>query len=248
MSVSHGISCSIALAALSCCCGAPKDQQTRWNPHLGKEESMPNADEGPEIMPCIDYLSLIGDRLGCHFTLEYQSPSVTGQFPEVKSAITNEAGITSVSSLMSKLRNSLKGFIVTRDSRNPLILHVIERALQGQKGYVLDERISLEYSGNLVGCVVKDEQGRDLVNGEGLVTAIAKQVAGIQSGPASPDGLDAFDDCLTVVEVKATNEAIRSILTDHLPLTNYASILWRGVTTIESGKTSVMVQFYGPRN
>jgi hypothetical protein len=38
------------------------------------------------------------------------------------------------------------------------------------------------------------------------------------------------------------------LVADCIPLTNYNAVLWRAVTTLEDGKTNVMVQFYGSKN
>jgi hypothetical protein len=182
--------------------------------------------------------------------LEYQSYKITSQTPRIESFTTyttNDLAVASTADLLSNLRRSLKGFTVEQDTENPKVIHIIEGILKQQKDYVLNKRTSLSYSGNLVSCVIKDAQGRNLVHGEGIVNALADKVGGIQNGTAEADSQGTFDDCYTVVNIEATNETVRSILTDCIPLAGDKTILWRAVTTTtgREGRTNVLVQFYG---
>jgi hypothetical protein len=55
-------------------------------------------------------------------------------------------------------------------------------------------------------------------------------------------------DCMTQVNVDVKNQAVRSILTDCLPISNDNAVLWRAVTTRDvDGKKVVTVQFSGQR-
>jgi hypothetical protein len=206
----------------------------------------------PLVMPCEDYLFLIGPKIGCYFTLEYRSYKLTGQVPRIESFITfttNDLAVASTEDLVSNLRRSLNGFTIEQDVKNPKVIHIIEGVLEHQKDYVLNKRTSLSYTGNLVNCIVEDAQGRNLVHGEGIVNAMASKVGGIQNGTTEAGSQGAFDDCSTVVNIEATNETVRSILTDYIPLAGYKTVLWRAATTItrREGETNVLVQFYGPK-
>ena len=141
----------------------------------------------------------------------------------------------------------MKGFAVEQDSKNSKIIHIVEQVLEQQKDYVLNKRTSVQYSGNLVNCVVKDAEGRNLVHGEGIVNAVAEKVGGIRNGTEEAGSLGAFDDCLTMVSVNATNETVRSILTDCIRVADYKIILWRAVHTTEKEKPMTLVQFYGAK-
>lgn len=202
-------------------------------------------------IPLKDYLGEVGNRIGCYFTFEYRGHAVTGRPSNLQGVVSNDLTVASIPALRSKLRSDLHGFSVVQDSKNPKILHLIEQELERQPDNVLNQKINLIYSGNLVACVVKDIQGRNLSNGEGLVAAMGKIVGGIRDGSeeAGSNILEGqITDCVTVVNINATNQTVRSILTDYLPATNYCSILWRAVTTRQEGKPMVLVQFYGPRN
>jgi hypothetical protein len=206
----------------------------------------------PLVMPCEDYLFLIGPKLGCYFTLEYQSYKLTRQPPRIEALITfttNDLAVASTADLVSNLRRSLNGFAVEQDVKNPKVIHIIEGVLEQQKDYILNKRTSLSYSGNLVNCVVEDAHGRNLIHGEGIVNAMANKVGDIRSGTAEAGSQGGFDDCSTVVSIDATNETVRSILTDYIPLAGYKTVLWRAATTTtgREGNTNVLVQFYGPK-
>jgi hypothetical protein len=209
---------------------------------------MAAAQEGTEVM-CRDYLYNIGPKLGCHFTLEYRGYRLTGKSSELVGMVSNDLSIASIPALFTKLHHDLSGFSLEPDAKNPKIIHIIESGLNSQKDYVLNRRIDLRYSGNLVGCTVKDAEGRELVKGEGLVVAASKEAPGIQDGSDEAGSEGAFNDCYTTVTVNATNETVRGILTDYIPLADYPIVLWQAVTTItgQEGKTNVLVQFYGPK-
>jgi hypothetical protein len=209
---------------------------------------MVTVQEGTEVM-CRDYLYNIGPKLGCHFTLEYRSYGLTGKSPELVGMVSNDLSIASIPALLTKLHHDLSGFTLEPEAKNPKIIHIIESGLNSQKDYVLNRRIDLRYSGNLVGCTVKDAEGRELVKGEGLVMAASKEAPGIQDGSDEAGSEGAFNDCYTTVSINATNETVRGILTDCIPRADYPTVLWRAVTTItgQEGETNVLVQFYGPK-
>jgi len=217
------------------------------NISVGNETSLP-VETPRAVMPYELFLSDVGGKIGCHFTLEYQDYSLIGRLPAIRSETTNDLSEISATGLLSKLRRDLQGFTIVPDAKNPAIIHIIEQALEYQENYPLNRSVTLAYSGNLVGCVVKDSQGNNLVKGEGLVTTIAKNVEGLVSGSANHDGREAFDDCITEVTVNATNEIVRGILTGCVPLANYSTIVWRAVASKEGKKSKVFVQFYGPKH
>ncbi len=210
------------------------------------DETIKGNIKEPEMFMCVDYLFAMGQKFMCHFTLEYRGYALTGKSSVFNSMVTNDANVTTIPLLVAKLRRDLPGFNVAQNSKNPKIVHIIEQAL-AEKDYVLNKRTSLRYSGNLVGCVVKDEAGRNLVKGNGLVVAVAEKVGVVLDGTEEAGSQGAFNDCVTVVAVNASNATVRSILTDCIPLGGYKTILWRAVTTKAEGKPEVLVQFYGPK-
>ncbi len=210
------------------------------------DETIKGNVEEPKMFMCDEYLFDMGQKFMCHFTLEYRGYALTGKSSVLNSMVTNDANVTTIPLLVAKLRRDLPGFTVAQNSKNPKIVHIIEQAL-AEKDYVLNKSTSLRYSGNLVGCVVKDEAGRNLVKGNGLVVAVAEKVGVVLDGSEEAGSHGAFNDCVTMVTVNASNTTVRSILTDYIPLGNYKTILWRAVTTKAEGKPEVLVQFYGPK-
>jgi len=56
------------------------------------------------VGPYYDYLFYIGDKLGCHFTLEYRAESLTRKLPKIMEEVTNDWTVASIPALVSKLR------------------------------------------------------------------------------------------------------------------------------------------------
>jgi hypothetical protein len=199
------------------------------------------------------FLFTAGNQLGCYFTMEYRSRNLTGKEVKMDTYITNGLAAFSIPSLVSNLTVELKGYTVVRDSNNPIIIHIIDQALEQQSNYVMNKPVSIQYSGNLVGSVVQDAEGRNLGKGEGLVTAISRQTGGgITSGEIShTDPVQGGNDFTTLVNVNATNQTVRSILANSIPLTNYSRILWRAVMTRQAPSETepeLRIQFFGPRH
>src|SRR3954470_12565755 len=58
-------------------------------------------------VPGLDYLSEIGEKLGCHFTVEYRSYLLTGKMPKIRENVSNDLSISSLAALVTKLRRDL---------------------------------------------------------------------------------------------------------------------------------------------
>lgn len=194
------------------------------------------------------FLFHVGRRLGCYFTLEYRGFRLAGApSPLVMTRVADDGQVKTIAELLAKLHHDLKDFIAVQDPARTNVIHIIERQVERPEGYVLNKRLSLVYSGNLVACDVMDSAGKNLSHGVGLLAAAATQVPGIRSGTET-DGIggeSTIVDCLTTVEVNATNQSLRSIITECLPSSGYNPILWQAVTSIEKGKLIVLVQFMG---
>ena len=209
-------------------------------------ESM-KTQQTPVVMPDYAYLHDVGIKLGCHFTLEYRDYAGATRRPKVQAKGTNDEDVISMDGLLIKLHQDLEGFYIARDPSNSKIIHLIQDSLR-RSDYIMDRKRSVQYVGNLVGCTIVDDTGKNIVKGEGLVTVLGKGTGKIDSGIPSADGIDAFQDCQTMVRVSATNKSIRSIITECLPLVKYNPILWRAVTiTTKTGDEKILVQFYGPK-
>jgi hypothetical protein len=222
-------------------------QETNKNNHVKNQEFMTTQNQ-PTVAPFADYLCAIGSKLGCYFTLEYRSYALAGNLSIPHSTVVNNLNIPSVSALISELNSSMQGFNIARDANNSNIIHIVESTLNANKAYALNCKINLRYSGNLGQCEIINSAGRNTAKGEGLVTAIAKQVPSIQSGTEEAGSRGAINDCVTLVNVNATNESVRNILTDSIPLGAYNPVLWRAVTVKTNNNQQVLVQFFGPKH
>jgi len=213
----------------------------------------------PDMVPVKDYLHEIGESLNCYFTLEYKdAPHFTLDYSDatetrqpaiIAKLIPNNVNIMTIPLLLSKLRLDLPALSFEQHSKHANIIHVIERSLGERESYFLNRLIDIEYSGNLVACVVRDEEGKNQIVGEGLVPAIAKKYAvKVLSGLPGGDGREAFGDCVTKVRVHATNQTVRNVLTDCIDVPNYNPILWRAVSRVVGGETNIVIQYYGPKS
>lgn len=202
-----------------------------------------------------------GSKLGCNFTIDYRGYAITGkeskanpfyiQYTQVRADLDAD----SIPTLVSKLRGYLDGFIVVPDAKNPKIIHIIENVLADDPNYVLNKKISLEYSGSLAGTNVPTKPGFAMLVG-GLLPAVAEKAGDIRGGleTSGSSGFGGFSwDGVTQINVNATNETVRSIFTDYLPATNYNPVMWTAVTTKRIGEHGelvqcVLVHFFGQRN
>jgi len=207
-----------------------------------------------EPVDCIDYLHYMGGRLDCHFTLEYRGFSITVQ-PTLQrwgTKLTNEAGVSSISLLVSKLRRDLPTFNVVGNSKRPNVIHIVERALEEDPDYVMNKRLSLKYSGPLAGYQTATSKF------DGLANTVGRTLRGIKTSHIPAEGYSfSFvigDDIATEVSINATNETVRSIFTECIPLGKYKAVLWQAVKTAGfvkvgegRGETHFEVFFLGQR-
>src|SRR3954453_3284259 len=78
---------------------------------------MPQVQEVTEV-PGLDYLSEIGEKLGCHFTVEYRSYLLTGKTPKIRENVSNDLSISSLAALVAKLRRDLPGYTIATDPKD----------------------------------------------------------------------------------------------------------------------------------
>ncbi|HUZ06580.1 MAG TPA: hypothetical protein VMV89_03750, partial [Candidatus Paceibacterota bacterium] len=127
-----------------------------------------------------------------------------------------------------------------------------EKVLADDPDYLLNKRISVKYSGSLDDTNVPDTNrpGYAIAVG-GLLAAVAEKAGRIMGGSLDSTFMGmAGDHGATRVNVNATNETVRSILTDCLPA-NYNTVMWSAQTAVMNGidgKQWVLVQFFGQRN
>lgn len=189
-----------------------------------------------------------GYKFGVHFTLEYQSFTLTGKDAKVRMPVRVDLGAESLGSFISKLRDYLDGYIVQQDAKNPKIVHIIEKVLADDPNYALNRKISLNYSGNINGTNIDNPTNGSSTLMGGLVPTVGEQVGEVVRGLGDNDVQTSFFDFDTVVSVTATNQTVRSIFTDCLPSASYKTIMWQAVRIEREGKTCVEVEFNGQTN
>jgi hypothetical protein len=209
----------------------------------------------------ISILDENGTKLGCNFTIEYQGYGITGKESKANPFYTQYTKVQadldadSIPSMVSKLRDYLDGFMVVPDSKNPKIIHIIEKVLADDKNYALNKKISVHYSG-LLGRTIITVNGRSSLVG-GLLPALAEKAGDIRAGlentgASSGGGGGLATDNITEVNINATNETVRSIFTDCLPTANYNPVMWTAVTSKRGNAQNelvqcVLVDFFGPK-
>jgi hypothetical protein len=181
------------------------------------------------------YLADQAERLDCYFTFEAtlntleKVPPFETSYPFETTRITPNGQIATVDELITTLAE-LKDLVVLRNTSNPRVIHLMERALFEAQGYPLNEKADIAYSGVLAG----------------LPSKLGERLQGI--GPIRGGFQeDLFTDYVTQVRFEAKNKAGRDILTDCVPLNAYGRFLWRARTSKRDGKLETEVQYYGPK-
>ena len=84
------------------------------------------------------------------------------------------------------------------------------------------------------------------VGDPGLVSALHKKLPNLKARTGGELRV-LSDDAETKVNVDVTNEVVRNVLTDRVPLTNYSAIIWQAETRNIGGRLETVVQYLGPR-
>ncbi len=211
------------------------------SPALADESDKTNHAMVPSVdsrMSLDDYLTVVGARLNCYFTLELDSrrqPQVFGEKASFKLspllvASTKEDGSTiTIHALIKKLQRELPEVHIAQSKEDPRIIHLIDASLLADADYSIQKRASITYSGLLY-------QFPD---------AIGKSVAGLTSRQWLMVPVFNFD-WATTVHVRASQGTVRELLTQAVPLAGYKHIIWVAETFAKQGKAETQVQFYGP--
>lgn len=189
-------------------------------------------------MPLDNYLTVIGAKLNCYFTLELDSrrqPQVfrnkaSVRFSPLLVASTKEdVGIDTVHALVKKLQRELPEVHVVQSKEYPRIIHLIDASLLADADYSIQKRTSITYSG-----LPSQFPG-----------AIGKSVTGITSRQWFMFPI-VNNDWATTVHVRVSQGTVRDLLTQAVPLAGYKHIIWVAETFAKQGKAETQVQFYGP--
>jgi hypothetical protein len=175
------------------------------------------------------YLSVVGDRIGYQFTIEVFE--YRGDEPNFLNAlIIDDGSVQSLDALLKTMSKELPRFEIARNARHKHVLHVTERGLKNLHGYALNDTADLHYEGSI----------------DGVARALHESLPALDRKSAG-DWREMFDDHVTRVTINATDESVRDILTDCVPLERYGAILWRAQTDWHKPEPTTTVQYYGPR-
>jgi hypothetical protein len=170
------------------------------------------------------YLYRIGKKLNCQFTFEELARP--DEDLKINAYVVEDDAIDSIDEVIAKISKEVKGVTIRRSEDHPRVVHIIDDRLKALKGYALDEKIDLTYSGAL-----------DQLPGE-----IGKQVRhfGIKLG-----GDLLVGDHVSQVVIDVKDQQVRRILTDSMPREKYNSFLWWTETNLVGDEPKTVVQFYG---
>jgi hypothetical protein len=174
------------------------------------------------------YLSSIGKRLDCYFTVEQvQSPTKPDILTETVEPDLNNKNI---GDLVGFLGRNLEGYEVFQSPSDRAVVHIVAAKTRAIEVYWLDCRIYVSFEGSPSGLLAK------ILN---LVKFTEHEtVFSIHSMPAW--------DLTARVRVFADRLTIRRVLTEYLPLSRYSRVLWNA-TTRPKGETQVVsVSWGGP--
>jgi hypothetical protein len=171
---------------------------------------------GGEKMSLSSYLTQLGKRFDCYFTVE-QDFDGTAPAPEALCMfIEPDTSLKAIADVVPVLGKQLEGFEVVQSPDNPAVFHIVALKAKSIPAYWLDKRVDLSFQG-LTG---------------GLLWKIVSSGTGVIRQTAFSTDDIPWDDATTKVTVTAKGLAARSILTDFLPLSRYSRLLWSATTTV----------------
>ncbi len=192
-------------------------------------------------LPLDRYLTSIGSSLNIYFTLEIDNRGVRSGISKQKNpshfsplfgaVVSEETKISNVSVLMDKLHRQFPSIAIVRDKKITSIFHIMDRSLQKDANYILNQDVNISYSGQLQN--LPDALGKMLDN----------KITTRRVFTASHFSRDA----ITNVTVTANRLSVRDVLTDYVPIKTYSHLLWSAEAIQQSnGETSTNVAYFGP--
>ena len=183
------------------------------------------ADQMPErqAMLC-NYAYSVCPRIGCHLVIEDLN---SGRL--VSTYVSDNQDITSTKEIAEFFRKELGGVEVSILPHQVVLIKDI--SLVKDRNYPLDRVVSLDYSGNI----------------DSLSDAIGDRLDGsVEAMDAGSISMINNYDYTSLITLSARNETVRSILTNHLPITHYRAILWDARTAIRNRKEVTYINFWRP--
>ncbi|MFA7160398.1 MAG: hypothetical protein WC299_13950 [Kiritimatiellia bacterium] len=192
-----------------------------------------------------EYLTQVGDKLDCYFTVE--SVGQTGYLnnPILDAMVDVDVkAVQDLNSVIMSLANDIPivwkaenmtnriGLVVDKIDLERPIVRIRDVRLTSVKHYALDEQMSIEYSGTLDGLLSSLSSRNSLIQ--------RQRVVSVGMGPI-------VVDVQTQARVAARDKAIRDILTMCTPISRYSRVIWSSYTNGKEESPSVTIKFYGAR-
>ena len=175
------------------------------------------------------YLRDVAGGLDCYFTIEQLADTATHTSPlSVAEIVPTE--VESIDALVDKLNRDLEGVTATRSTSNPRVIHLVENALRQMNEYVMEREVTVDYTGNPHGLMVR------------LHEQLEGAVGPWTSGPIPAPPLDAT----TEISVSVEGKTLRDVLTGAVPLKDYSRFMWSAYVLEEDGLPYTGVNFLGP--
>ena len=205
-------------------------------------------DDGPEFIVMFfdspyaeavslwDYIQEMSVKLDCYFTLEDRfTDNPTRLWPRAYDAsvapnIAPAPEIDTIDALVAKLQADLTksnddqiGYRVMRSADYPSVIHIIAEDLI-EEGYVLDQQVSIDFSGT----------NQELANQLG--TLVDGKIGASDGGIGIP--FYPLENYTTQVDVHLEGKTVRDVLTAAMPavpVQGYSPVLWQAIRTEKTG-------------
>ena len=182
-------------------------------------------------MALYEYLQVAGIKLDCYFTIEGTPREGESGWIAVCDAKW-DMSVSSIDKLTAEVAAKVPGVKVFRSDDNPAVVHVMDKRLAGMADYVLAKKTSITFKGKAQALV-------DRLH-EKCFEELETRTAFLGGGwpPARPPDS-------TPIVCSARQAAVRRILSDYLPLSQYGRILWLAESRSEDDKLRTTIQYLG---
>ncbi|NLB54747.1 MAG: hypothetical protein GX811_03105 [Lentisphaerae bacterium] len=191
------------------------------------------------------FLCELGRRFDCYFTVESvgATGSLNNTILDSMIYVDNES-LQNIDSAMEFFNNYVVVWkdagktneirlITEKKEHNKTIIMLRDERLLTTTDYALTNAISLEYDGSPAGLLNLLSRQNDLIRPQ---TVFSIGMGNIKI------------DTQTHIGINATNESIRNILTDCIPLSEYSRVIWSSYTDGKEKSPVVTVKFHGNAN
>lgn len=193
-----------------------------------------------------EFAEAVAQKLDCYLTIEKlttwsEGPGVPLRWSSLNAKCLPRAFADrppkDIDEFMELLRRELEGVRVVRDADHPKVIHLVDEPLLKIDGYFMAEKVDLDYSGTLGGMLTALETQHPCL---GLKTKVRRAM------DTKTEVVEVVGDKVTPVRVAVKDKAVRSLLTESVPLEGYQRLLWQSETALGEGKYSSWVRYSGP--